>query len=72
MFSKEIFSSRLSALRASAGVSQADLARAVGVGKTAVCMMERGERAASIEVLWALADYFQVSIDYLVGRSDAP
>lgn len=72
MFSKEIFSERLKALRAEKGVRQSELAALIGVRNTAVSMMESGSRSPSVEVLCALADYFDVSLDYLVGRSDIP
>ena len=72
MFSKEIFSERLKALRASKGIKQSDLADLIGVRNTTVSMMEGGQRAPSAEVMYSLADYFDVSLDYLVGRSDEP
>ena len=72
MFSKDFFASRLSILRKKSGLTQTQLGEAVGVSLHAISKMEKGERAASIEVLYSLADYFEVSIDYLVGRSDDP
>ncbi len=72
MFSKEIFSQRLLELRSASNVSQNVLANAIGINRTAITHMEKGERAASIEVLCALAEYFNVSLDYLVGLSDDP
>jgi len=72
MFSKEIFSKRLVALRKSFNVSQSVLAEAIGVNRTTITHMEKGIRACSVEVLCILADYFDVSLDYLVGRSDDP
>ena len=72
MFSKEIFSSRLLALRKEKGITQQTLAEHLGVSFHQVSKMETGQRAASLEVACALADYFDVSLDYLVGRSDDP
>ena len=72
MFDKKIFSKRLIMLRKQLGVSQIVVANAVNVNRTSITHMENAERAASIEVLYALADYFDVSLDYLVGRSDDP
>lgn len=72
MFSKTIFSERLLALRKKAKLSQTQMGEAAGISQFAVSKIEKGERAASIEVLYALADYFDVSLDYLVGRSDDP
>ena len=72
MFDKKRFGERLASLRNSRAVSQQALADVLGVGKSAVSMMESGNRAASADVLIALADYFDVSLDYLCGRSDDP
>jgi transcriptional regulator with XRE-family HTH domain len=72
MFTKEIFATRLSALRKCKGINQSQLAESAGVTFHQVSKMEKAQRAASIEVLCALADYFDVSLDYLTGRSDDP
>lgn len=72
MFQKEIFSARLLALRKSKRISQQALAEHLGVSSHQVSKMETGKRSASLEVACALADYFDVSLDYLVGRSDNP
>ena len=72
MFSKEFFSKRISSLRTQKNLTQQQLAAAVGLKNTAISMIESAQRAASIEVVYALADYFDVSIDYLVGRSEDP
>lgn len=72
MFDKKIFGERLSALRTSANLSQQSLGLELSVGKSAISMMESGQRAASADMLCALADYFDVSLDYLCGRSDDP
>lgn len=72
MFCKNIFSERLNSLRRKQNITQTQLGEAVGISQFAVSKIEKGQRAASIEVLYALADYFDVSLDYLVGRSDDP
>ncbi len=69
---KNIFSSHLLACRKASNLSQKALADCIGVSDAAITMMEKGKRAPSFETLIALADYFNVSIDYLVGRSDDP
>lgn len=66
------FSERLSALRKQRGLSLAALGETLGVTDEAVRLLEKGKRSPSFEVLCALADYFDVSLDYLVGRSDIP
>lgn len=72
MLDKKIFGERLLELRKQKVISQQALAQMLSVGKSAVSMMENGQRAASADILIALADYFDVSLDYLVGRSDDP
>lgn len=72
MFSKEIFAARLLALRKAKGIAQQTLAEHLGVSFHQVSKMETGQRGASLDVACALADYFDVSLDYLVGRSDDP
>lgn len=72
MFSQDCFSKRFSDLRKGAKLNQRQMADALGITQAAVSKIESGQRAVSIEVLCALADYFDVSLDYLVGRSDDP
>lgn len=66
------FSERLCALRKGKGESMAALGEYLSVTDEAVRLLEKGKRSPSFEVLCALADYFDVSLDYLVGRSDDP
>lgn len=72
MFSNIFFSDRLHTLRKISNVSQQQLADHLGLTKSSVSRMESAQRAASIEVIYQLAEYFDVSIDYLVGRTDNP
>ena len=67
---REKFSSRLAQLRKEKGLSFAALGQVLGVSDEAVRLMERAKRSPSFEVLCALADFFNVSLDYLVGRTD--
>ena len=69
---KNIFSERLLQCRKDVGLSQKALADILNISDAAVTMMEKSKRSPSFEVLCALADYFDVSLDYLVGRSDDP
>lgn len=69
---REKFATRLSALRNNRGLSLSSLGTSMGITDEAVRLMEKGKRAPSFDVLCALADYFDVSLDYLVGRSDDP
>lgn len=69
---ENIFLVRLLQCRKSKGISQRALANVLGISDAAITMMEKGKRYPSFEILIALADYFDVSIDYLVGRTDKP
>lgn len=64
------FSEHLVVLRKQKNVSLVSLGQYLGVTDEAVRLLEKGKRSPSFEVLCALADYFDVSLDYLVGRSD--
>lgn len=72
MIYRDCFSVRVSQLRKNKKLSMAELGDVLGVSDEAVRLMEKGKRSPSFEVLCSLADYFDVSIDYLVGRSDDP
>jgi len=69
---KNIFSARLSTLRRDKKLSLEATGKIVGVSNQAISSLEKGKSAPSFDVLCALADYFDVSLDYLVGRSDDP
>ena len=64
------FSDRLKLLRAEKGLSQADFAKQIKLSKSSVNMYERGEREPGLETLERIADYFNVDMDYLLGKSD--
>ena len=57
-------------LRKRSNISQADLGSVIGVAKSTISMYERGERKPSFEMLEAIADYFNVDMDFLTGKSD--
>lgn len=44
----------------------------LGMNQNSISRYETGERQADYETLIAFADYFNVSIDYLLGRTDNP
>lgn len=67
-----IFSSRLKELRTSKGLSQQKLADCLGTSKSSVNMYERGEREPGLEMVENIADFFNVDVDYLFGKSDIP
>ena len=59
-------------LRKDSKVPQSSIAKGVGVSTTQYQNYEYGKSDPTATVLIALADYFDVSLDYLVGRSDDP
>ena len=63
---------RLKELRKQRGVSQLRLAMDLGLSQNTVSRYETGEREADYRTLILLRDYFNVSIDYLLGRTDNP
>ena len=64
------FSERLKAIRKSRGITQKQLAQDIGASERGIQSYEIGERKPAFDQLIALADFFDVSLDYLVGRSD--
>ena len=60
---------RLTFLQAERQLLKKDIAAAAGLSLMGYYRYERGERQPPADVLIALADYFDVSLDYLVGRS---
>ena len=64
------FSDRLRQLRTARDLSQMEFSKQIGISKSSVNMYERGEREPSFETLELIADYFNVDMDYLLGKSD--
>lgn len=60
----------LKSLRKTAGISQKNLAEAIGVSQQSINKYENHNIEPDIETLKRLADYFRTSIDYLVGHTD--
>ncbi|SHJ33040.1 helix-turn-helix transcriptional regulator, partial [Desulfofundulus thermosubterraneus] len=67
-----LFGERLAFLRQQKGLSQAELARLLGVGQSTIAMYEKNKRLPDYQFLIRLADFFGVSTDYLLGRVDQP
>ena len=63
---------RLKDLRKQKKVGQKEVAELLGVSLRSYQFYESGEYDPSLPNLVVLADYFQVSTDYLLGRSDEP
>ncbi|MEE1239122.1 MAG: helix-turn-helix transcriptional regulator [Acutalibacteraceae bacterium] len=63
---------RLKKLRNDRKISQLKLAMDIGINQNSISRYETGEREADYKTLIALADYFDVSVDYLLERTDNP
>lgn len=63
---------RLKELRKKRGLSQQRLAMELNVNQNTISRYETSEREADYKTLIMLADYFNVSIDYLLERTDKP
>ena len=63
---------RLKELREKKGVSQLKLAMDLNMNQNSVSRYEKGARQADYETLIAFADYFNVSVDYLLERTENP
>ena len=66
------FAERIKDLRLSNGMSQAALAKIIDVKPDSISIYERGRNYPEVRKLIILADYFGVSTDYLLGRTDNP
>ena len=64
------FSERLKQLRLQSGMSQSDLADKISVNKQTISQYERGVRRPDFETLSSLCDAFNVSSDYMLGKSE--
>ncbi len=66
------FPERLRRLREKVGRKQYAVAECCGLSRRTYRRYESGEKEPSVESLEAIADYFEVSMDYLRGRTDNP
>ena len=67
-YSRNYMGKRICSLRAARGMTQEQLADMLCVTPAAVSKWERNLAVPSLEMLWVLADYFDCTIDELVGR----
>lgn len=71
MSTREIFSIRLKQLRENRGLGTRELAREIGCNHSLISLYESQKREPTISVLRKISDYFNVSADYLIGRTDS-
>lgn len=65
-----IFQDRLKLLRKEKGITQEQLANSLNIPPTTIRRLETSNSIPRRERLSAIADFFQVSIDYLLGQTD--
>ena len=67
---KILFSERLQQLRKEKGLSQLELAKVLGTTQRRISYMELGKVEPDLETLVLLANFFDVSTDFLIGLKD--
>ena len=60
------FAAMLKYLRNRSGLTQMEIAKKLGVAKSTISMYENGQREPEFETLESLADYFNVTMDFLL------
>ena len=63
------FNDVLRSLREDSGLTQKELAQKLGLAYSTISMYERGEREPNFETMEAIADFFNVDMNYLTGKS---
>ena len=65
-----ILGDRLRQLREEGGLLQRELAESLDLSRVAITQYEQGRRVPEVDILTKIADFFMVSVDYLLGRTD--
>ena len=65
-----IFGKKLKELRIDKGLKQEELANALNVTQRKISYLETGKIEPDLMCLGKIADYFEVSVDYLLGRKE--
>jgi len=61
---------RLKKLREEKSITQRELARLLQISPSTIAMYETEQRVPPVEILERIADFFNVSVDYLLGRTE--
>ncbi|GHU76426.1 hypothetical protein AGMMS49992_22060 [Clostridia bacterium] len=72
MFSKELFGTRVLERLREKGMMQKHLSDMLHCDHSTVTKLITGSRGASAEMLFAMAEILEISVDYLMGRTDIP
>lgn len=67
-----LYFQRLRDLREDRDMKQADIANFLGIQQTVYSRYERGFQNIPLEHLLSLAEFYGVSVDYILGRTDNP
>lgn len=62
--------SRIKILRENRGLTQIELAKVLNIGNSTLSQYESGARVPSDDIKITIANYFDVSLDYLLGRTE--
>ena len=68
----DIVGKRLKSLRETFNISQSKLSKLAGTTQSTINRYEQGETSPSVKTFLWYADYFDVSLDYVFGRTDKP
>lgn len=70
MKTTKVFSHRLKTLRTNKNLAQSELAKKLYINRSLICIYEKGKRLPSVDMLIRLSEFFEVSVDYLLGIKD--
>ena len=70
MIDLEKFAQRVKELRKLSGLTQQQVSQATSIKQTTISCWEMGKYPPTTELLVLYAEYFDVSVDYLLGRAD--
>ena len=72
MFDRKIFAERVKNLRLSKNLKQSELGDILNLSVQSVNDLEKGRKITTFDNLVILSDYFNVSTDWILGRTDKP
>ncbi len=70
VFDESVFSERLQELMFEKDLNQSELAEKIGVKSSTISRYLSGQKIPEVEILVRLADYFNCTVDFLIGRSE--
>lgn len=72
MFDKKLMGRRLSEIRESKGITRKEVIELLNVTRTQISDIENGKSGTTLDRLYQLCGFYQVSADYLLGITDDP